>query len=217
MKLRDGCAISALRGLIPEAKVAGGTFEHTLPSADQLTPHEARETLDKKRPKATNLAVQSLLREIEVAQSAPLSRNSDGSRIWPEGFIGSVTKDGTVVLAALINKNKYSILGIDVEFYEKDTDDLLSVKNQEFPPGIADHLRDISVFSTKESVYKAVNPVIDRKLDFGDITLKWFEVNQGANIGTARCHDSIEIDVKCTSTGKWIVSAAHSFDNSFCL
>jgi len=104
-------------------------------------------------------------------------RAPKGNPIWPKGFLGSITHDQQQAIAVVIREGNIKGIGIDlilnaatVEPHLQSliaTDDELQYLAQAFPaiPPLA------LAFGAKESVVKAVSPLIDHYLDLLDIHL----------------------------------------------
>ncbi|MFB1064842.1 4'-phosphopantetheinyl transferase superfamily protein [Natrinema sp. H-ect4] len=200
---------SALENLLPEAYVAGGSFDESLPHPDEIPSQERLSLLQSTRSEAVTATVDDLLCSTGVEERAPLKKTSEGDRIWPNGYTGSVAHKGAVVLGVLIREDDCRSIGIDVELNQKGGKGLLhTAREGETPPNTGRELSLLAAFSTKEAVYKAYYPVKREVIDFDDVHLVWDRSSNDIDEGVAECPGSVEVDVQCAYQGSWIVSAA---------
>lgn len=110
--------------------------------------------------------------------------NEDKSPAWPEGFTGSITHDGGIACAVVAPKDgdTHSI-GIDLCVSMTDNDAMQVADNI----GTLDELNRFIgtsfftgdslrlIFSAKESLYKAVYPLIKRFVDFKEVEIMTVE------------------------------------------
>ena len=112
-----------------------------------------------------------------------IPRSETGAPVWPSGVIGSLAHDEDVAVAAIARAGRFSGLGIDVE------------PAVPLPPGLSsliatpaerrcyrpEIIESRILFSIKEAVYKALNPLDGIFLDFQDV-----EVDLSAHRAVAR-------------------------------
>lgn len=104
--------------------------------------------------------------------AAPVPRRSDRSPVWPEGCLGSVTHTDQLAAAAVARVGVLDGIGIDLEEADRVTAELHDklftpaelARYAQSPRGWAD-----LVFSAKESVYKAVNPMVGKYIGFHEV------------------------------------------------
>jgi 4'-phosphopantetheinyl transferase EntD len=107
----------------------------------------------------------------------PIGREKDGAPIWPKGLCGSISnikKKGNFTAVSVSDELRG--LGIDIE--------LLSRANSAFrsrsiflkEPIEVTPLESLLAFSAKESVYKAIFPIIKKKFWFSAVSVT--EINQ---------------------------------------
>ncbi len=110
----------------------------------------------------------------------PILRNHNRSPIWPHSFVGAITHSRLLAAAIAAPADKYLALGIDLEPTTPLATDLHALVAR--PEERAAFLRPIKsrrkvidrgklVFSIKEAVFKAYNPLTDHWLDFQDATI----------------------------------------------
>ena len=66
----------------------------------------------------------------------------------------------------------------------------------------------VALFSAKEAAFKALYPVLGRRLGFEDITVSWTDDRSSCLRGTAHS-DGVVLDVRCSTViPSWVVSVA---------
>lgn len=209
MNLKSHPTKMALEHIIPEAHVSGGSFAHSLPDPNTLTWEEQRTLYNKVQNDAITATVEDLLYSINAREEPPLERGSDGNRIWPDRYAGSITHKGAVVLGSVIGKDVSQSVGVDLELNENNGEGLENtVLDGEVPPSAEKKTSIVAAFSVKEAVYKAFYPLKQRRIDFDDIRLIWEEQLESVDSGVAKCPESIELRIQCTYPDNWIVSTA---------
>ena len=123
------------------------------------------------------IALQSLRVGMGVGLDSPVvPMGADRAPLWPQGFVGSISHAGELVLAVAAPWTLLSALGVDLEPALLLDGDLLNrVCRPEEVTRLADSpepLREAKlIFSAKESVYKCVAPVLGIFLDFPDLEI----------------------------------------------
>lgn len=200
---------STLENLLPEAYVAGGSFAESLPHPDDIPSEERLSLLQSSRSEAVTATVDDLLCSAGVEERAPLKKTSEGDRIWPDGYTGSLAHKGAVVLGVLTREDDCRSIGIDIELNQNGGKGLShTAREEETPPNAGRELSILAAFSTKEAVYKAYYPVKREVVDFDDVHLIWDRSSKDIDEGVAECPRSVEVDVQCAYQGSWIVSTA---------
>ncbi|MFK8076658.1 MAG: 4'-phosphopantetheinyl transferase [Granulosicoccus sp.] len=121
---------------------------------------------------------------ISLGQPAvPLPRAEDGSIIWPEGFMGSVSHTDHWAVAAVARKESglAKALGIDLEPRQVLSSRLLSKIATESERLTFQNEQDwqgIALFSLKESLYKCLRPSFGKFIRFHDVELSGFDTLQ---------------------------------------
>lgn len=105
-----------------------------------------------------------------------LPRAEDGSIIWPEGFMGSVSHTDHWAVAAVVREAPGSAkaLGIDLEPRQVLSPRLLSKIATETEQQAIQEEKDwhgIALFSLKESLYKCLRPSFGKFIRFHDVEL----------------------------------------------
>jgi 4'-phosphopantetheinyl transferase EntD len=203
-------AVQTLEGLLPEAIIAGGSFGRNLRHPTQIPRNERRFVFEAAQTRAIDDCIRELCDRAGLPESVHIGKGSGGERLWPNGFVGSLTHKGTVVLGALAAKSVFRALGIDIEFI--DSSDLGSIEKnvawEGLLPGTDQSRAVLLALSAKEAVFKAQYPLTGKLLSFSDIALKWASHSAGAFSATVDCDGAISFQVRCAATDVWVVSAA---------
>jgi enterobactin synthetase component D len=93
---------------------------------------------------------------------------------WPKGYVGSITHTSENALSVVAQDSEYAGLGIDAEdiLSPQKVSDIREIITTETEYNfLKEHYLDINiaftlVFSAKESLYKALNPIVDIFFDF---------------------------------------------------
>lgn len=104
------------------------------------------------------------------ATPGPIGRGPAGEPLWPAGVTGSITHKGDVVAAAVARTSDVLGLGIDAEVIV-DADRAARIASRVLLPreaavggdALAEALRLSIVFSIKESIYKCLYPLVQRR------------------------------------------------------
>jgi len=162
--------------------------EEELSSVGRALPKRVREFT------AGRHIARSALRELNLAAaSIPVAENR--CPVWPDGIVGSISHTDDRVGVALAQAKDYVSVGFDIE-------SVGSVKRDLFDMVLTDNEREnmdltanpelaTQVFSCKESVYKAVYPIIGKFLEFRDLEIRiadgHFEADCPADIRSNIC------------------------------
>jgi len=128
------------------------------------------------------------LNALRPGESHDIAAFPDGSPRWPAGIVGSITHTESFVSAAIAESSRFAAIGIDSEkLPSPDTldtvEDLVILDEEqrllaELP--LSPIQGRILVFSAKESVYKCLQPLIQRPFDFSAVCLDAIHVSIGA-------------------------------------
>ena len=139
-----------------------------LPYVSQAVPKRVREFT------AGRHIARRALRHINVAASSiPVAKNR--CPVWPDGIVGSISHTDDIVGVALARAQDYVSVGFDIEAGQAVkpelcdmvlTDDERCHIDLNAEPELA-----TLIFSCKESVYKAVYPLIGEFLEFQDLEI----------------------------------------------
>ena len=100
-----------------------------------------------------------------------VGQNQDGSPIWPEGTIGSITHSKGFAVAVATSSKEYQSLGIDLEQMDRlKPRSIARIVHELEQDSIKDDVsRGTVLFALKESFYKAQFPIYKKKLNFKDV------------------------------------------------
>jgi len=129
-------------------------------------------------------------------------KGPSGAPIWPSGLVGSLAHTAQIAVAALARRADFSSIGVDVEPAEPLEPELLDlVATASERQAIAnDPLGGRLLFTIKEAVYKAVNPLDGVFLEHHDV-----KVNLAA--GTAAVRGGRLVRFRHVSAGHIVVLA----------
>jgi len=165
------CIAHQLRNMLnaPDIAVHGGRIQDlTAPLFPEEEGCMAR-CAPKRRAEfvAGRTAARAALRQLGV-QDQGIRPGPNRAPKWPDGLTGSITHDPSHCLAAVARKRHVRGIGIDIERRQcmpKAARDLfMSASDQGAIPGLSTpSSKDmpVTVFSAKESVFKALNPLMD--------------------------------------------------------
>lgn len=191
------------------AYVSGGTVADRLPNATDVPSKNPSILVDEKLEIATKETERDLIDYTGTEASTPLKRENGGPRIWPEGYTGSFTNKGTVVLGAIVEFGDLRAIGIDLELNQPGRDMLgHTVREDDTPSDFDNDLSTLAGFSVKEAVYKAYYRIERRDVHYNDVRLTWTQSSGEIASGIAECRNEIELDFKCTIRDDWIISVA---------
>jgi enterobactin synthetase component D len=104
---------------------------------------------------------------------------ADGSPVWPEGFVGSITHTDRMIGVAVAPRDRVRSVGIDLErVIEEDVacevESLCLVKSERdlvIQTRMSHALFTTLCFSAKEALYKCLCPLVGCFFDFGDVEI----------------------------------------------
>ena len=208
MDVRPDPLANELQRLAPELLVRGGSFAHRLPEFQGVPPSERDGIRLATRKEWTGECLVALLETVGLPAVEP-PRLPSGSRSWPQGYTGSVSKRRNDVVAAIAPTNRIRSIGIDIEWQDGEGFRMLDgLDSSEQPYAVPENAGQLIVFSVKEAVFKALHPILETRLDFTDIALSWIPDESPCRSGHARAQ-GVTLDVRCSiAVPSWIVSAA---------
>lgn len=125
---------------------------------------------------AGRFAAMVALKQAGYTGAGEVSINPDRSPLWPEGFVGSITHTPGYVAAAVAGKDRVLALGMDSEnpmtpeVASKVKSRIATENELQWIPGCGlsfEHALTL-IFSAKESLYKALFPLVGRFFGFQD-------------------------------------------------
>ena len=120
---------------------------------------------------AARRVARELLRQHFGQPEAAIPRGQGGAPVWPAGFVGSLAHNEATAVAALARASDFRGLGIDIEPNASLGADLVALvatprEIRRYAPRVVESRL---LFVVKEAVYKALNPLDGRFLEFHDI------------------------------------------------
>jgi 4'-phosphopantetheinyl transferase EntD len=121
---------------------------------------------------AARIAARALLSQLG---SAEIPRSVSGAPCWPPTFVGSMSHDSDVAVAAVAAAAELLSVGIDVEPAQPLPPELLDLVATPFEQNKlrGDLLAARQLFCIKEAVFKACNPLDGQFLDYHDIVVQF--------------------------------------------
>ncbi len=126
--------------------------------------------------------------------------------LWPDGLVGSISHTDRLGLVVLTSSQRYAGLGVDMELRERVTDSIAETVLTTAELQALSQLSDLPspaavIFSGKEAIYKAVNPLVGRMIGFEEVELD-FDRNRPGRftaryIGPHRDNRLMEIGEGC--------------------
>lgn len=109
-----------------------------------------------------------------------IAKGAKGEPIWPAGYVGSISHTEGAGLAVVGRASEFLGLGTDLELSSRKFDPkILSriglpaegkwIKEQKDEV----RLRTLLLFSAKESLYKALFPLVKKQIGFKDVFMRW--------------------------------------------
>ena len=102
----------------------------------------------------------------------PVVGRDDRRPVWPPGAVGSITHAAGIALAAVARADAYDGIGVDLEAVDAVSARVATrIGTPMEQPTCADGAA--LLFSAKESIYKAVNPLVGEYLPFRAVSVSW--------------------------------------------
>ena len=209
LDLQVDAVVGELRSLAPEVLVEGGSFAHWLPELGKVSAENRHSVLQCAKEEATACCLGNLLVSAGLERHEP-KRLPSGPRDWPAGYVGSVSRKGTKIVAALARRGQWAAIGIDIET-RSGSKELAGVPGlcaaTELPPGVGDG-DSVVVLSVKEAIFKALHPVLGQPMGFDDVSVSWKAGGRRVLYGETRCNGRA-VQVRCSmAVRSWVVSVA---------
>ncbi len=123
--------------------------------------------------------LRGLLREFGI-DYAQLPKAAGGGVVWPDGYCGSVAHTDQFCAAVLAKTDDIASVGIDIENIgdvgERECRVFMPDDEYEIMTSLEPKIRQVrmaAAFSVREAIYKCLNPVFGRWIDFQDARV-WF-------------------------------------------
>ena len=202
--------IQALAELLPDAKIGGGSFAHWLQHPIQVAAERRAGVFKTAQKSALEQCLRGLLGQLGLPANTKVRTGRDGQRLWPSGYVGSITHKGTVVLGALAPAATLRSFGIDLERIGAHGDPRIGtfIAFEGLPPGAHSDSGTLIAFSAKEAVFKAFYSLQRKRLKLSDIRLIWSRRDFDRQEASAECPGSVSFIVRWKRVDRWIVTAA---------
>lgn len=150
-----------------------------------LAPVELKKSVHKRQAEflAGRYTARLGLRAFNVADDFIVS-SKNRAPIWPIDMVGSISHTSTKAMTAIGMKDDFEYIGIDIETIITESDyvnilDLILVKNEHrwLTPNSA--LLLTIIFSAKESLFKALYPLVNIYFDFVDAQIIDIDLEEG--------------------------------------
>ncbi len=170
---------------LPLAHFFACCFDPTQPDAFYLPiPAELNRAVPKRQAEylAGRWCVAQLYQQVQLKKSPP-AYTEQGGPVWPAGLTGSITHTQGFAAAALASTRQIYTIGLDAEYLIK-PDTAARVRDSILHPAeqvlLADDWIDTLtlIFSFKESLYKALNPILKRFISFDEVSVTAIEAGQ---------------------------------------
>lgn len=154
---------------------------------------------------AASLALSKLNPPVSTHSLTPQTRAS-AYRLWPNGIVGSITHTDDLAVCVVSSSKKYLGLGVDIESLKRKTNSNIKKRictKEEL--GLLESLKQedelkatLTIFSAKESIYKALHPLVNKF--FGFQAVSFFDLATNSLTGkltqNLSCDFSKGLDIK---------------------
>ena len=140
--------------------------------------------------------------------------NENRGPIWPDGVVGSITHSSGLCAVTLASSAKYLTIGLDIERIGAVTPDIMrsishSAEVDTYAGAFSSEALRTALFSTREAVFKAYNPVTESYLGHKEVEVTMDGSAFSARLldpKTPRILDADAIEGQVTDTPNMIVS-----------
>lgn len=137
----------------------------------------------------------------------PLLRGDYNEPIWPDTIVGSITHADGLCVVTIAKNTDFIGIGIDIEkFIDLESSILQSICTDheiKYLSSVSEPKLVSVFFSIKESIFKCVNPILHRWIDFTEIHTT---INPETNQFTCRhVNNDEDMDIFSKISGKWSV------------
>lgn len=169
--------------------VLGRVADHT----EELAPEERALIQDSNPSRQNGFATGRRLAKAALTHLGislqPILRN-ERKPVWPEFVVGSISHTDHLAVSAVARAMHYQGIGVDVEVISAVDERVANRVLDEDERGWIDALQlpewRTALFSAKEAVYKATNPITGEFLGFRDVTLRIDENAQSFTASTPK-------------------------------
>ena len=187
-------------------------FASVMARDDALLPEEAKLVAGAERSRCFAFAsgrhaAHVALRELGFPRLAVPRRGR--MPVWPEGLVGSITHSRSLAVAVVGRRCHHIGIGVDIEPQDRVTS---RVGERVLTAGERNELREAAwrtgLFSAKESVFKAVNPIVGEYLAFRDVEITYAGDGEDCFLAntTRRCQST---ETVAAGKGYWLRYGGH--------
>jgi len=151
------------------------------------------------------------VRSILPGFDSDIATGSGGAPCWPAGLVGSITHTHEFASAAVASASRARGIGIDTECVLTPSAlravRRIGTRADDPAPsslGLADEIYYALLFSSKESVFKCLHPLVRRMFDFQDVRIA-FARELGTFQVTLLADLSCDLPIGFTIDGRWVV------------
>jgi len=132
------------------------------------------------------VAARHALEKLKVESNNPLLKGEGGEPLWPDGIVGSIshstiTQSKGFAVALTAKAPPFTVAGIDIENLSRNLTQpierkICSPSELEWVNGTGfsgRKTRILTLFSAKETIYKALYPIVKRYISFREVELSW--------------------------------------------
>jgi 4'-phosphopantetheinyl transferase EntD len=121
---------------------------------------------------AARIVARALLAQLGCSSMTALPKSISGGPIWPKGIVGSLAHDSRFAIAAVGRRDDIAALGIDIEPAESLPFelDLIATPRERLKISSYRYIGRL-LFTAKEAVYKAVQPLDNIFLEHHDVEI----------------------------------------------
>ena len=151
-----------------------------LPKAEMEMAAHIRSEKRRQQFLAGRQAAREALRQLGILEPPPILRGPGGEPVWPVGVAGSISHTDSYAVSAACRSSSWRALGIDIESVISDKKAPIARRicvpqeiewvNSSFTQKAE---RLTTIFSAKESLYKAFFQATGHRLGFNDVLLTW--------------------------------------------
>ena len=160
------CAVSS--------EAVGNVFS-TLDTEEQTLLSESATAARREEFALGRFAAKCAMEDLNPKSSFPVLKGERREPLWPDGLVGSIGHSPPWAVAAVALKHDYESLGVDVENTTRKISDktFARIASNKEAAKLESNKGRMSLFSAKESVFKALYPIVKKEIGFLTACLFW--------------------------------------------
>ena len=126
------------------------------------------------------LAARKALKSLGQTTQGLVARLDSGIPDWPAGLVGSISHTAGAAICLTAKATDWSSLGVDIENLGRDISpqivERIATKNERdwISASPAEQTtRTLQLFTAKEAYYKAIFPILKRRVGFKEVSFSW--------------------------------------------